>query len=135
MHCIFFIQSSHVDLVFFFVPLFPSFSFFLSLSYSHCFCWLSLSLCGCFVAQLESAVSASSSVQAPAPAAQRPQGPLQVLKLSSPSLALLAGICTCVACRSVRAGIRTTNLFPISLFCSVSSICISICKKLTGYKI
>lgn len=95
----------HVDLV--------SFSL-LSMPYSHCFCWLSLSLCDCFVAKLEPAVSVASYVQAPSTAAPQPQGSLQVPQPSSLPLGLLAGICTRVACRSVRLGIRQTSppFFP-----------------------
>ncbi|XP_035535613.1 pollen-specific leucine-rich repeat extensin-like protein 2 isoform X1 [Morone saxatilis] len=65
--------------------------------------------------ELEPAVSVPSSVQAPAPAAPQPQDCLQVPQPSSLPLSLLAGICTRVACRSVRPGILLTfPPFPFS---------------------
>lgn len=111
MQCIFFGQSSILTLSStVFLSFFPTLSFILSMSYSLCFYWLSLLLCGFFVAKLEQAVSISSSVQAPILAAPQPHGSLQVLQSSSPPIGLLAGICTCVACRSVRPKILQT--FP-----------------------
>lgn len=96
-----------------FISFFPTLSFLLSMYYS---LWLSLSLCGFLVAKLELAVSVSSSVKAPIPAAPQPHGSLQVLQSSSPPMGLLAGICTRVACWSVRPKIPSNFLLFFSIF-------------------
>lgn len=114
MQCIFFDQSTTLILSStVFISFFPTLSFLLSMYYS---LWLSLSLCGFLVAKLELAVSVSSSVKAPIPAAPQPHGSLQVLQSSSPPMGLLAGICTRVACWSVRPKIPSNFLLFFSIF-------------------
>lgn len=100
----------------------------LSMLYSLCLCWLSLSLCGCFVVKLEPAVSVPSCIQAPpSPASPQPQGPLQVPQPSNLPLGLLAGICSRVACQSVRLAILQNDPLLSPPFPFVAVLLIFVC--------